>query len=153
MKQHEETKILLAKAKEASKRASFYSFVNFVIHGPLIKKCPVMVDSGCSMNMTPRGDLLEDVTKLETPIRIVLADGEVSTMSTNVGKLHLTAVTKDVTPGEVKIEQVAYVPTLESTLLSVKAMTACGSEFTFKKKESVMKDSTIWTVKGYLNQL
>ena len=93
------------------------------------------------MNMTPRKDLLEDMVKLETPIKIVLADGEVSTMCTTVGKLNLTAVTKDGIPGEVKIEEVAYVPTLESTLLSVEAMAAGGSEFIFKKNGSAMKDS------------
>ena len=114
----EQVQVLMARMMKANKKADFYSFANRVTQGPWMKKCPVMIDSGCSMNMTPRADLLVDMKEIDDPIRIILADGETSSICKHIGKMNLVAKKEDGSMGEITVKEVALVPTLESTLES-----------------------------------
>lgn len=110
------------------------------------------LDSGASVHMTGRGDLL-DQAKL-TPITCVkFADGQVL-QSAGKGEVNLRTRNGNGYARGVKLVDVKYVPGLTVNLVSVSAIVAKGFEVVFRKNDCcVVKDGKVMLVAEKVGKL
>ena len=92
----------------------------------------IIVDSGASHHMTPQRDLLSnfDAANSANPSAVIVASGQHLNVE-GCGDIRLTS-TADGRQQDVILKNALYVPSMDSSLLSVQAATAAGATVVFK---------------------
>ncbi|KAJ2911698.1 hypothetical protein MD484_g8716, partial [Candolleomyces efflorescens] len=103
----------------------------YLASDPQEKRSSILVDSGCSSNMTPNADWLlpDTVVHLKRPVSVHLGDDSII-IGTSRGTLKLRR--NDDPTAYVLFEDVLLVPDLSTTLMSVSALAKAGFESRFK---------------------
>jgi hypothetical protein len=103
--------------------------------------CSWIIDSAATRHLTNDKKLISNTKKLQTPIRVVVANGEKVKLS-ELGDIHLKPK-KDNDDNETltssfKLSNVAYAPSFKSNLMSVAKIVDTGAEVLFKKNEAIV---------------
>lgn len=105
---------------------------NHISYAALNRSRSWTVDSGASCHMTSSGTFFDTLDE-STCVRVMMANGN-HTKSGGFGSGFITGVDDEGNPVDIKLNDVLFVPDLDSGLLSVSKITDKGYEVLFKKK-------------------
>lgn len=138
---------------ESAKMARFSEFYDnsFYGHGNLVSDSGFVIDSGATSHMCNDKSLFYSLDERRKGT-ITVADGE---LIESCGRGHVNVkIDNDKNPFDTRLSDVAYVPKLESNLLSVKKLTEKGFTVVFQDKHCfLVRDDDKILLKGYDNIL